>query len=139
MQRSSLITRIYLLLLAVATLNIALQALFDPQTVMNFVSVSLDGNTTARNSIRALYGGVNFFFGMFWIFSAFRAQRTGLVLAMLYTGGFVFGRIWSVVADGTPGAFAQQWLVTEAIFMLMAAALFEWQRRSKTVQTGLAY
>ena len=70
MQRPVLFARIYLLLLAVATLNIALKALLDPQTVMDFVSVSLDGNVTARNSIRALYGGVNFFFALYWIYRA---------------------------------------------------------------------
>lgn len=131
MQRLPLFVRIYLLLLAVATLNIALQALFDPQTVMNYVSVSLDGNVTARNSIRALYGGVNFFFGIYWIYTAFRAQRAGLMLAMLYTGGFVFGRIWSMIADGTPGAFATQWIATESVFLLLATGLLQWQRRAQ--------
>ncbi len=130
MQRPVLFARIYLLLLAVATLNIALKALLDPQTVMDFVSVSLDGNVTARNSIRALYGGVNFFFALYWIYAAFRAQGTGLILAALYTGGFVFGRVWSMAADGRPGEFALQWLVTEAVFMALAVALQWWQNRN---------
>lgn len=134
MNRTLLFSRIYLLLLAVATLNIALQALLDPQTVMNFVSVSLGDNVTARNSIRALYGGVNFCFGIYWIYAAFRSQPTGLILALLYTGGFVFGRVWSMMADGMPGEFAQQWLVTEAIFMLLAAGLLRWRQQAATAQ-----
>ncbi|HNL38969.1 MAG TPA: DUF4345 domain-containing protein [Saprospiraceae bacterium] len=139
MQRPVLFARIYLLLLAVATLNIALKALIDPQTVMNFVSVSLDGNVTARNSIRALYGGVNFFFALYWIYAAFRAQRTGLILAALYTGGFVFGRIWSMAADGLPGAFALQWLITEAVFMALAIGLQVWQSRKNVALAAAAF
>ena len=124
-------TRIFLLLLGLATLNIALQALADPQSVMNFVDVQL-GNTTARNSIRALYGGVNAVFGLFWLYAAFRSQREGLLLALLYTGGFVGGRLLSIALDGMPGAFAMQWLQVETVFALGAALLFiRLQQRSR--------
>lgn len=116
------ISRIFLILMGLSALNIALQAIADPQTVMNFVDVQL-GNVTARNSIRALYGGVNLAFALFWLYAAFRAQREGLILGVLYTGGFVAGRLLSIVMDGMPGAFAMQWLVVESIFALGAVAL----------------
>jgi len=108
--------------MGLSALNIALQAMADPQTVMNFVDVQL-GHITARNSVRALYGGVNLAFALFWLYAAFRAQRVGLILGMLYTGGFAIGRLLSIAMDGMPGAFAMQWLVVESVFAMGAIAL----------------
>lgn len=125
MNRQILLTRIFLILLALATLNIAVQAILDPQAIFDNVQVQL-GNLTARNSVRALYGGVNLSFGLFWLYASFRLQRLGLLLALLYTGGFALGRLLSLVLDGMPGAFAMQWLVTESVFAVLAAALFYW-------------
>jgi hypothetical protein len=124
-------TRIFLILLALATLNIAVQAILDPQVIFDNVQVQL-GNLTARNSVRALYGGVNLSFGLFWLFAAFRQQQTGLVLALLYTGGFAVGRLLSLILDGMPGAFAMQWLVTESVFALLAAGLLYWNSLKTT-------
>lgn len=114
--------RIFLTLTGLATLNIALQAIADPQSVMNFVDVQLN-NVTARNSIRAFYGTVNLAFALYWLYSAFRAPRTGLLLAALYTGGFALGRLLSIAMDGMPGAFALQWLVVESVFGATAIVL----------------
>jgi hypothetical protein len=122
MKGTLLITRIFLLLLALATLQIAVQAILDPQAIFDNVQVQL-GNITARNSVRALYGGVNLIFGLFWLYTAFRHQTMGLVLALLYTGGFALGRILSVLMDGMPGEFAMQWLMTESFFAILAAVL----------------
>lgn len=127
MNTQKLTTRIFLILLALATLNIAVQAILDPQAIFDNVQVQLS-NLTARNSVRALYGGVNLAFGLFWLVAAFRAQRTGLTLALLYTGGFALGRILSLLLDGMPGAFAMQWLVTESVFACAAAGLLLWKK-----------
>jgi len=127
MDTRKLITRIFLVLLALATLNIAVQAILDPQAIFDNVQVQL-GNLTARNSVRALYGGVNLTFGLFWLVAAFRAQRTGLILALLYTGGFALGRFLSLLFDGMPGAFAMQWLATESVFACAAAGLLFWKK-----------
>lgn len=125
MQRRIIFTRIFVGLLGAATLQVAFQALADPQSVMNNVQVDLGDNLTARNSLRAVYGGVNLLFGLFWCWAAFYrpTQFPALIIALLYTGGFVVGRLLSWVLDGTPGAFAQQWLMVEAVFCAMACAL----------------
>lgn len=125
MKLNLIITRVFLILLALATLNIAIQAILDPQVIFDNVQVQL-GNITARNSVRALYGGVNLVFGLFWLYAAFRAQTTGLILALLYTGGFAIGRVLSLMMDGMPGAFAMQWLITESAFALIAVGLLYW-------------
>lgn len=137
MKGNLLTTRIFLILLALATLNIAIQAILDPQAIFDNVQVQL-GNITARNSVRALYGGVNLAFGLFWLYTAFRHQTTGLILALLYTGGFAVGRLLSVLMDGMPGEFAMQWLVTETVFALLAAGLLFWNgKANQQNQTSL--
>lgn len=130
MQRNSLIYSIFLGLLGAATLNVAIQSLLDPQSAMNLVQVDLGDNLTARNSIRAAYGGVNLLLGGFWLLAAFRRSLhpTGTLLAALYTGGFAVGRIVSWLDDGAPGAFAQQWLVVESVFCFLAV-LLTWRAR----------
>ena len=130
------VTRIFLILTGLATLNIALQAIADPQAVMNFVDVQLN-NVTARNSIRAFYGTVNLAFALFWLYAAFRAQRTGLLLAALYTGGFALGRVLSIGLDGMPGAFALQWLVVESVFGTAAILLLILTTRSRPSSPNL--
>jgi len=137
MKLNLIITRVFLILLALATLNIAVQAILDPQVIFDNVQVQL-GNITARNSVRALYGGVNLAFGLFWLYAAFRQQKTGLILAVLYTGGFAVGRILSLLMDGMPGAFAMQWLITESVFALLAAGLLYWNA-PKTNQASAAF
>lgn len=129
MKHNLTITRIFLILLALATLNIAIQAILDPQAIFDNVQVQL-GNITARNSVRALYGGVNLALGLFWLWAAFKEQRTGLLLALLYTGGFAVGRILSILLDGMPEAFATQWLITESVFALGSAGLLFWNARN---------
>ena len=135
MKRNLLITRIFLILLALATLNIAVQAILDPQVIFDNVQVQL-GNITARNSVRALYGGVNLVFALFWIYAAIRMQTTGLLLALLYTGGFALGRILSIIMDGMPDTFATQWLITESVFALIAAGLLYWNKPNKDRQAS---
>lgn len=136
MQTQHWITRIFLLLIGLATMNIAVQALIDPQTVMTMVDVQL-GNVTARNSIRAFYGTVNLTFALFWLYAAFRAQRTGLLLAALYTGGFVAGRLLSIALDGMPGAFALQWLMVEGACAVVAVGLLVWEKTAAGQQTAV--
>ena len=130
MQYPLILTRVFLILLALATLNISVQAILDPQAIFDNVQVQL-GNLSARNSVRALYGGVNLAFGLFWLYAAFKQQQTGLLLALLYTGGFAVGRILSILMDGMPGAFATQWLITESVFALVAAGLMYWNTPAK--------
>ena len=137
MQQTNLISTIFLCLLGAATLNIAVQAIANPQAIMDNVQVTL-GNITARNSIRALYGGVNLAFGLFWIYSAFRARREGLLLALLYTGGFAAGRIISIIMDGRPDAFAIQWLVVESVFAAGAVLLLWFTARMTPKSVNIA-
>lgn len=117
-QLNTLIT-IFLVLVGLAFLNVAIQAFINPQTVMDFVAVKLD-NISARNSTRAYYGGVNLTFALFLIYGAFKMKKEALILASLYGGGFVMGRLYSIVTEGTPSSFILTWLAIESILTITA-------------------
>ena len=127
------ITKGFLLLVGAAFINIAVQGLADPQLIMNMVQVDMGNNITARNSIRALYGGVDLAFGLFMIFGAFKMQREALILTFLFCAGFVFGRTLSIVMDGVPGSFAINWLVIESVLMVSSVVLLWKMTSSKTL------
>lgn len=121
---------LFLILVGLAFLNVAIQAFFDPQAVMDFVAVHLD-NSSARNSIRAYYGGVNLAFGLFLIYGGFKMKKEALLLASLYGGGFVIGRLYSMITEGMPSSFILTWLVIESILALISVLLLT---RLKKVQ-----
>ena len=116
------VTTVFLVLVGLAFLNIAVQAFIDPQSVMDFVDVQLD-NVSARNSTRAYYGGVNLTFALFLIYGAFRMKREALILAALYGGGFVLGRLYSILLEGTPSSFIFTWLTIESVLTVVALGL----------------
>lgn len=122
MSKISIIAKVFLIIVGLAFLNVAIQAFINPQTVMDFVSVHLD-NISAKNSIRAYYGGVNLTFALFLIYGAFKMQREALILASLYGGGFVIGRLYSILAEGQPSSFILTWLAIESVLTLGSLTL----------------
>jgi Domain of unknown function (DUF4345) len=122
MSKLNNIVKVFLIIVGLAFLNVAVQAFIDPQTIMDFVSVHLD-NISARNSIRAYYGGVNLAFALFLIFGAFKMQREALILASLYGGGFVVGRLYSILTEGQPSTFILTWLTIESALTLISLTL----------------
>ena len=127
MKKGNTVTKVFLVLIGLAFLNVGIQAFINPQSVMDFVGVVLD-NVSARNSIRAYYGGVNVAFGLFLLFGAFKMQREALILCFLYGGGFVVGRIYSILVEGTPSSFIFTWLGIELVLTVVSFVLL-YQKR----------
>jgi hypothetical protein len=119
-----MITAIFLILIGLAFINVAVQALFTPQTVMDNVGILLN-NSSATNSVRANYGGMNLMYGLFCLYGAFRLQNAALGLIALFTLGFIVGRFWSFYLDGAANEFVLNWLITEsAAFMISSVLLY---------------
>ncbi len=106
-------TTAWLILMGLAYANVGVQALLNPEGIMSFVDVKLE-NPSAMSSIRAYYGAVNLFFGLFLAIVSFNLKKEGLILVVLYTMGFVVGRSFSLAVDGMPNEFVTNWLFTEA-------------------------
>lgn len=123
MAQVPLLTKTFLILCGLAFLSIALQALYDPQLIMDLVKDKLT-NTSSRNSIRAMYGGVNLALGSYLIYSSVREVKPALVLLALYTGGFFFGRITGFIVDGMDvSPFIISWTITELLLCAISITL----------------
>jgi hypothetical protein len=70
MKTVNTIASVFFILVGLAFLNVGIRAIIDPKSVMDFVNTELT-NISARNSIRAFYGGVNTAFALFIIYAVF--------------------------------------------------------------------
>jgi hypothetical protein len=129
MRKVEIFTKVFLVIVGLAFLNVAVQAIANPQTVMDFVGIHLD-NLSARSSTRAYYGGVNLTFGLFLIVGAFKMQKEALMLAGLYGAGFVSGRLYGIITEGLPNSFVMTWLAIEAVLTLITLLLLQSRRKA---------
>ncbi len=116
------ITQVFLALMGLAFCKAGLEALFMPQTVLSNVGIELT-NASALSSMRAVYGGMHLVFGVFCFWGVFKTLHEPLKLVILYTAGFVIGRLVSWNVDGTPNAFVITWLGTEVFSLVMSVIL----------------
>jgi hypothetical protein len=124
------LTQIFLGLMGLAFCKVGLEALINPQAVLANVGIHLD-NESALSSMRAIYGGMHLVFGLFCFAGIVKNDESRLLLVLLYTSGFVLGRISGIVVDGTPNQFIITWLITETISGIIAATLLfflKWER-----------
>lgn len=126
---------LFLILMGLAFMNVGIQALLNPEGIMSFVDVELN-NASAKNSIRAYYGAVNLFFGLFLVIGSWKLKKEALILVNLYCWGFVVGRVFSLALDGSPNEFVMNWLIIEsvsgviAVLLLRANILANWKLTS---------
>lgn len=123
-------TQVFLGLMALAFCKTGIESLLHPQAVMANVGIVLD-NTSALSSMRAIYGGMHFIFGCFCLYGLIKDYKTALVLIILYTAGFVIGRVSGLLADGAPNQFVMTWLVTEFVSGAIALILLLWNKKEE--------
>lgn len=121
--------QVFLGLMALAFCKTGIEALTNPVAVLAQVGIDLK-TTSALSSMRAVYGGMHLVFGLFCAVAAFRYRTAGLCLVLLYTAGFIIGRVTSWMADGAPNEFVSTWLITEAVSFLLAGVLL-WKVRKE--------
>ena len=120
--------QVFLGIMGLAFCKVGIEALIDPQTVLQQVGITLD-NPSAMSSMRAVYGGMHLFFGLLCFWSAMKEPASALRLVALYTSGFVIGRAISLVIDGTPNPFVFTWLGTEAFSLVASVVLLSLLRQ----------
>ena len=115
-------TQIFLGLMGLAFCKVGIEALINPQAVLDAVGIMLT-NPSAHSSMRAVYGGMHLAFGLFCFYGIFRDSATALKIIALYTSGFVLGRVSGIIVDGQPNEFVSTWLITEIVSGLFAGFL----------------
>jgi Domain of unknown function (DUF4345) len=124
------ISQVFIGLLALAFCKTGIQALSNPQAVLANVGIELN-NAAALSSMRAVYGGMHLVFGFFCVWGIFKNQSAALLLVLLYTAGFVLGRVVSWVLDGSPNAFVGTWLAVELFSLIVCATLLFFTKRKE--------
>lgn len=127
------ISQVFLGLLALAFCKTGIEALLEPQVVLANVGIDLT-NPAALSSIRAVYGGMHFVFGLFCFWGIFKNQSQALLLIILYCSGFVLGRLMSWAIDGTPNDFVITWLMTEVFSLGVSIVLVRLLRKNSIQQ-----
>ena len=120
--------QVFILLSAMALLSVSILAFFNPQLVMDLVSVKLT-NTDAFSSIRGVYGGVGLTLFITLIYLMLNDIAKGLAFLSLLWGFYALSRTITIFAEGALGAFGQQWLFIESIFCLIAIVLLLAKRK----------
>jgi len=116
------VAQIFLGLMGLAFCKVGVEALASPQAVLSNVGIILN-NISAFSSMRAVYGGMHLVFGIFCLWGIFKNEQVALLLVILYTAGFVLGRLSGIFLDGAPNSFVITWLITEAFSLVISASL----------------
>ncbi|TAF65202.1 MAG: DUF4345 domain-containing protein [Cytophagales bacterium] len=113
----------FITLSILALLWVTVQALYDPQSVMDLVKVSLNQNTDALSSIRGVYGGVGVTLISLLVYFLLKSPKSALAFLGMFWGMYAFSRLITFFAEGTLGNFATQWLYVESCFSIIHIAL----------------
>jgi hypothetical protein len=136
MKKNNTSAKILLLLAGFGFISVALQAFYNPQLVMDFVQTPLT-NVSARNSIRANYGGMNMALGLFMLYAAFKKQNIGLLFLSLFTGGFFIGRMAGFVLEGAANDFVHSWAIMEGL--LCVGSIWLLRRRQDFIVSSTSF
>src|SRR5436190_17388135 len=135
MLMKTLFPKIFLGLMTLAFCKTGIESLIDPQAVLAQVGIVLD-NPSALSSMRAVYGGLHLVIGLFCFWGIFKTQETPLIFVLLYTVGFIAGRLSGILVDGAPNSFVMTWLITEMVAGAMAGySLYLLRKVPLTVRT----
>lgn len=129
------ITQVFLALMGLAFCKAGVEAMLTPQSVLSNVGIELT-NASALSSMRAVYGGMHFVFGLFCFWGIFKTLREPLMLVVLYTTGFIIGRLISWNVDGEPNTFVITWLITEAFSLTVSIVLLRLIRKTSAQQVN---
>lgn len=111
--------------------------LVAPQAGMEPLGLKLV-TVDSLNEIRANYGGMHLFLGVFLLAAVFKAMlRTpALFLLAFFTGGLVLGRVVSLLVDGVPGNMMWGFMLLETIAFLWASVLIIHQIKGQTPEAN---
>lgn len=119
----------FISLCALSLLSVSLMAFFNPQSVMDLVSVSLT-NTDAYSSIRGIYGGAGMAMVLLLVYLLRTNHRIALLFLTLLWGLYALSRLITIFVEGPLGSFGSQWIVTETVLFTIALVLFILHQKS---------
>jgi hypothetical protein len=130
------LARLSLSVMAATFLSLGLMSLIAPKNLTQLVELSMP-TPVAVMEVRALYGGLFFGIGAFFLVFARRDEwfRPGLVAQAGVMGGFVLGRTLGILLDGAPSPFIAALLAGEVVMVVVALAAWR-QLTPPAITTG---
>ena len=120
---ATIISKGFILLSGLSFLSVSIMAFFNPQSVMDFVSVKLTNND-AFSSIRGVYGGVGLTLFIALVYKMRNNFIEGLGFLSLLWGSYAASRLITIANEGALGAFGRQWLGIECVFFVISITLY---------------
>jgi hypothetical protein len=113
--------RFSLIFAAVAFLIYGMAFLLFPTLMTDLLGIKLSVSS-AIIDVRATYGGSVLGTGVFFVFCSLQHEllRVGLIAQASVLGGFIFGRVFGIVADREPNLFIYILLVGEIVGLVLA-------------------
>lgn len=114
---------------SVVLLGAALFALFGisallwPEETASLARISAS-HPSARNEVRAFFGGIELGFAAFLVLEARRHLDVPLRLLLLTVGGSLTGRFLSIVQDGVEGGYVPAAITIDAAMFVLAFVAF---------------
>lgn len=92
-----------------------------PDFISMFVTGSAPGTSSAMIDMRATYGGMALGIGLFFGLCAYRpgSVRLGLIASLLVMVSIAGGRLFGMIADGSPNLFMWVLLASELLFTIL--------------------
>ena len=119
-----LILRGYLNLVGLMFLIFGLYSLINPLDMTGGLGLDASG-PHASFELRGIYGGVSLGAAALCLWGSFRLRyaRPALWFVIAYMGGYLFGRAYALIADGTPESYFWSFILFEVIVFLGALGL----------------
>ena len=116
--------RIFLILVGAIFVGLGTYNLVLPVAGISIFEIALV-EVSSLNEIRANYGGMHLFLGMFFLYGALanRFRDAALLVVAVFTGGLVLGRLASLMLDGSPNEAIWALLILEPVACLVAVLL----------------
>jgi hypothetical protein len=117
--------KIFLILVGAVFVGLGTYNLVLPVAAISIFEIALV-EVSSLNEIRANYGGMHLFLGLFFLYGALasRFRDAALLVVAVFTGGLVLGRLASLMLDGTPNEAIWALLILESVGCVFAALLF---------------
>lgn len=117
------IHRIVLLFTGITLTLIGIAYCIDPNLLLARYELSVAG-ASEDNMYRGAYGGLFVFTGAAIAYGFLKEsfRQVSTIIALLFMGGFAFGRVASILALGAP----HQQIIGLLIFEIISSAIFVW-------------
>ena len=127
------IARIFLILNGLVLAAYGIYCTFNPIALSEFTGMGLESNT-ALIEVRAMYGGLEFTIGLYFLLCGLRKEMTlnGLLVSLFVFAGLAGARAYGMVVDGGDNGYNFGAVIYEASCGLLSLLLLQWQKKQSS-------